>query len=65
VITEAHLDRRQREREIARMSLPDQLLATGAMTGPHLTPRPATVGLLQRIRRAVRCWLINRRGVAL
>ncbi len=65
MITEAHIDYRQREREIARMSLPDQLLATGAMTGPHLTPRPATVGLLQRIRRAVRCWLINRRGVAL
>jgi len=65
MLTAAHLDRRQREREIARMSLPAQLLATGAMTGPHLTPRPSTVGLLQRIRRAVRGWLINRRGVAL
>jgi len=65
MLTAAHLDRRQREREIARMSLPAQLLATGAMTGPHLTPRPSTVGLLQRIRRAVRGWLINRKGTAL
>jgi len=65
MLTAAHLDRRQREREIARLSLPALLLATGAMTGPHLTPRPTTVGLLQRIRRAVRGWLINRKGTAL
>lgn len=65
MLTAANLDRQQREREIAGLSLPAMLLSTGAMSGPHFTPRPLTVGPLQRVRRAVRGWLINRKGITL
>lgn len=39
-LCEAHLDRRQAERDAAAMSLPDLLLAKGSMSGPHTRTLP-------------------------
>jgi hypothetical protein len=40
--TERHLDARQMERVVAGRSLPNLLLATGAMEGPFKAPHPVT-----------------------
>ena len=45
--------------------LHELLLSSGAMEGPARPCKTLTVTLLARARRAVRGWLINRRGVAL
>lgn len=60
MISAAHLDMRQREREIRSLSLPDLLLTTGAMSGPHRRARPATIGLLKRLHRALAAHLQQR-----
>lgn len=64
-LTAAHLDRAQRAKRLRNTPLPELLLASGAMEGPARPCKPLTVSLLARARRAVRGWLINRRGVAL
>ncbi len=45
-----------------KATLPDQLLATGAMSGPHRRAHPITTSPWARLRRAVRAFLINRKG---
>jgi hypothetical protein len=39
----------------------EQLLASGAMTGPHKRCRPVTLSLWARVLRAARVFFINRR----
>lgn len=41
-LTGWHLDAKQVERETAALPLPDLLLKTGAMTGPHRRTHPIT-----------------------
>lgn len=65
MLTAANLDRRQAERDNAHLSLPELLLRSGAMTGPHRITRPVTVSGLLRMKRAVRSWILNRKGISL
>lgn len=64
-LTAAHLDRAQAAKQLRGVPLPELLLASGAMEGPARPCKPLTVSLLARVRRAVRAWLMNRRGVTL
>jgi len=64
-LTAAHLDRAVAAKRLHGVPLHELLLSSGAMEGPARPCKPLTVTLLARARRAVRGWLINRRGVAL
>lgn len=39
----------------------DQMLATGAISGPYRRAHPQTLSLLARIRRAIRAWINDHR----
>lgn len=38
------------------------LLSSGAVEGPTRAPRAQTVSVIARMRRAIRAWLLNRKG---
>lgn len=60
-LTAASIDRRIAAKQ-ERRALPELLLATGAMEGPFRRSRPLTLSPLARIRRALRSFLIHRKG---
>lgn len=60
MLTEAHLDRQQRARELARLPLHEVLRQSGAIQGPYRRARPYTLTPWLRIKRALRTWFIKR-----
>ena len=53
-LVQAHLDRRQEERDTAHLSLPELLLLKGCMTGPHRRTHP-----MLRFAYAARAWIVT------
>lgn len=64
-LSQAELADMARQLRAVTEPLPDLLLRTGAMSGPYRQTRPLTVSAWRRMVRAVRAWLMNRKGPAL
>ena len=57
-LTARHLDHRQRGRDLSRLSLPDLLLHTGAMSGPYRRTKPIQRSRFGRFFRALAAFLL-------